>query len=48
MLSAGEEHTCGVTTDDRVYCWGRNYEGQLGTASVPHSGTPLEVVLPTE
>jgi alpha-tubulin suppressor-like RCC1 family protein len=23
-------HTCGVTTDDRVYCWGSNYSGQLG------------------
>jgi len=48
MLSVGEEHTFGVTTDDRVYCWGRNYEGQMGTASVKHSATPLEVVLPPE
>ena len=24
QLSAGVYHTCGVTTDDRAYCWGEN------------------------
>ena len=31
QISAGNWHACGVTTDDRGYCWGINYSGQLGT-----------------
>jgi alpha-tubulin suppressor-like RCC1 family protein len=29
QVSAGHVHTCGVTTDDRAYCWGAN-GGALG------------------
>lgn len=25
------QHTCGITGDGRVYCWGDNFYGQLGT-----------------
>jgi hypothetical protein len=31
-LSAGREFNCAVTADN-VYCWGRGYEGQIGTGS---------------
>ena len=27
-------HTCGVTTDRRIYCWGSNFDGQLGTGNL--------------
>jgi Regulator of Chromosome Condensation (RCC1) repeat protein len=30
QVSAGVSHTCGITTDDRAYCWGSNGAGQLG------------------
>ena len=30
-LSVGGTHTCGLDTKDRVYCWGDNQVGQLGT-----------------
>jgi alpha-tubulin suppressor-like RCC1 family protein len=30
QVSAGGDHTCGVTTGDRAYCWGDNFMGQLG------------------
>lgn len=29
-LAAGNEHTCGIGTDNNVYCWGGNGAGQLG------------------
>jgi alpha-tubulin suppressor-like RCC1 family protein len=32
MLSAGEEHTCGIATNRVVWCWGYNARGQLGVA----------------
>src|SRR3954451_15855467 len=30
QLSLGFAHTCGLTTEHRGYCWGRNNQGQLG------------------
>jgi len=33
QLDANRNHTCGVTVDGDVYCWGYNGFGQLGTAS---------------
>ncbi|MAG36986.1 MAG: hypothetical protein CL878_12190, partial [Dehalococcoidia bacterium] len=30
VLAAGRDHSCGVTTDGRAFCWGANYQGQLG------------------
>jgi alpha-tubulin suppressor-like RCC1 family protein len=29
-VTVGRFYTCGVTTDDRAYCWGYNGSGQLG------------------
>jgi alpha-tubulin suppressor-like RCC1 family protein len=29
-VSAGVNHTCGIATDGRAYCWGSNTSGQLG------------------
>jgi alpha-tubulin suppressor-like RCC1 family protein len=29
-LSAGGNHACGVTTDNRLFCWGHNTSGELG------------------
>lgn len=33
-LSAGANHTCGVTRSGAVYCWGLNLTGELGQAFV--------------
>jgi alpha-tubulin suppressor-like RCC1 family protein len=33
QLSAGATHTCAVSNDNRAYCWGYNFDGQLGTGS---------------
>jgi alpha-tubulin suppressor-like RCC1 family protein len=29
-ISTGASHTCGLTTSNKIYCWGLNNEGQLG------------------
>jgi alpha-tubulin suppressor-like RCC1 family protein len=46
QLSAGGAHVCGVTTEDKAYCWGNNNAGQLGVGSAAGSGyyvTPIPV-----
>jgi alpha-tubulin suppressor-like RCC1 family protein len=42
-VSAGDTHTCGVTTDYRVYCWGFNYDGQLGDGTTTGHLEPVLV-----
>ena len=32
-LVAGVIHTCGLTNDGSAYCWGGNYQGQVGVGS---------------
>src|SRR5687768_4472971 len=44
QVSAGPlRHTCGVTTDDRAYCWGINDNGQLGDGTTTQRLTPVPV-----
>jgi alpha-tubulin suppressor-like RCC1 family protein len=33
LVDAGATHTCGVSTDNRAYCWGDNSRGSLGLGS---------------
>jgi alpha-tubulin suppressor-like RCC1 family protein len=42
-VSAGGRSTCGITTDDRAYCWGRNINGQLGDGTQIMRLTPVAV-----
>jgi alpha-tubulin suppressor-like RCC1 family protein len=43
QVSAGEDHTCGITTDYLAYCWGLNYNGQLGDGTTIYRSTPVAV-----
>lgn len=36
-------HGCVTTTDDRLFCWGRGIEGQLGDGLTQPSATPVEI-----
>lgn len=42
-LATGLFHTCAVTLDHRVRCWGKNDEGQLGNNSLASSSLPVTV-----
>jgi alpha-tubulin suppressor-like RCC1 family protein len=39
-ISVGDFHTCGVTTEDRAFCWGDNQAGELGASTEEVCGWP--------
>ncbi len=43
-ITAGIDHTCGITLDARGYCWGGNRAGQLGTGSRSGSLVPVPIL----
>ena len=43
QVSAGHEHTCGVTPENRAYCWGRNDQGELGDGTTTDRLSPVAV-----
>ena len=45
-ITAGMVHGCGVTKSSGAYCWGGNYEGQLGTGSFTSYAAPVPVSAP--
>ncbi|PYP50821.1 MAG: hypothetical protein DMD45_09770 [Gemmatimonadetes bacterium] len=42
-LSTGYFHTCGLTEAGAAYCWGGNFEGELGNGTTQGSATPVVV-----
>jgi alpha-tubulin suppressor-like RCC1 family protein len=42
-VSAGDQHTCGVTTGGAAYCWGGNGWGQLGDGTRTSRTSPTLV-----
>jgi alpha-tubulin suppressor-like RCC1 family protein len=36
-LAVGPEHACAIDVDGRVWCWGRNHRGQVGSGSASPS-----------
>jgi len=44
QIVTGTMHVCGIASDDKIYCWGRNYDGQLGNGTNIDSTTPVQVL----
>jgi len=44
-ISASNDHTCVIASDDLPYCWGSNAYGQLGNSSTNMSRVPVAVTL---
>lgn len=42
-ISLGSNHSCGVTDQGKVFCWGRNWERQLGYSGTNSSAYPKEI-----
>ena len=45
IAAGGEGHTCAITADNELFCWGLNADGQLGSATAADSATPVHVAL---
>ncbi len=43
-ISAGDSHTCAITDQGRIACWGSGGEGQLGNRTTMSSRVPVTVV----
>jgi alpha-tubulin suppressor-like RCC1 family protein len=44
-ITVGGAHGCGITTDGRAWCWGRNFRGDLGIGVTgPNSLVPVPVL----
>jgi alpha-tubulin suppressor-like RCC1 family protein len=46
QLVAGQAHTCARTNAGRVFCWGLNDSGQLGSGDFNNRQTPTQVAFP--
>jgi alpha-tubulin suppressor-like RCC1 family protein len=44
-ISAGGMHTCALSNNNNIYCWGLNGSGRLGDGSTTTRSTPVKVLL---
>jgi alpha-tubulin suppressor-like RCC1 family protein len=43
MVHVGRDYTCGLTLDERAYCWGLTGDGQAGDGTIGLYITPVAV-----
>jgi alpha-tubulin suppressor-like RCC1 family protein len=44
-IAAGWRHTCALTSDGDIKCWGSNHDGQLGDRTGIDRKAPVEVLM---
>ena len=42
-VAAGVGHTCARKTDGTLWCWGQNFQGQLGDGDIVDKASPVQV-----
>ena len=45
QISVGGAHTCALTVEKRVLCWGKGTDGQLGNGGTQSASAPVSVAL---
>ncbi len=45
-ITTGDHHTCALTTNDRLFCWGANGNGQVGDGTTSSRHTQTEIPVP--
>jgi alpha-tubulin suppressor-like RCC1 family protein len=46
-VAVGQDHTCAIGSDNNLWCWGNNSDGQLGAStSSPNSSSAVQAVAP--
>jgi alpha-tubulin suppressor-like RCC1 family protein len=43
LISAGYNHTLGLTSSNLLFAWGYNYYGQLGNSSTINRSSPVQI-----
>ncbi|MBI5528687.1 MAG: hypothetical protein HY897_20340 [Deltaproteobacteria bacterium] len=41
MSSSGEQHSCAIKNNGTLWCWGRNYFGQVGNGTTQKQTAPV-------
>jgi alpha-tubulin suppressor-like RCC1 family protein len=42
-VACGDSHTCALMSDEKVYCWGNNNDGEIGDGTYINRDSPVVV-----
>ncbi len=44
LVAAGTMHSCAINPDQKLYCWGQNWSGEVGSGDLTAHGVPIAVL----